>query len=259
MLDFVSCLVVGKPRQGKSAWASALAIDAFTDGLKVADPDTLEIVTLYRVVSNLPFTPPKGVKVVDLRKFDVVTGEKREPDMTVKEANAMPLTEKVFFRVNNRAEAIGIGWSLWLMDEAQVDTNARDWENMSERDRLFFSMFGHWRVVIVLFTQHAKFIDVIFRREVEEIRSIYKTFGRLLVSIAHTSMDEATAELGPTDPFTISVLVKPPGKLDMTYRWPGLLKGLFRLSKPAFQSYRSHAPRDASVEEKKPKAQDRKP
>lgn len=253
MTPFVSCLLVGKPRSGKSAWMSALGIDAFTNGLKVADPNTSETVTLYRVVSNLPFEPPTGIRVVDMRSFDVVTGEARKPDMTIAEANRLPLTEKVFFRVNRRADAIGIGWSLWLMDEAQVDTNARDWENMSERDRLFFSMFGHWRVVLILATQHPKFVDVIFRREVEEVRSVFKAFGRLLVSIAHVGIKEETAELGPADPFTASIIIKPKGNFDMTYRWPGLLKSLLKLSGPAFKAYRSHAPRDAEAQQRKPR------
>jgi len=239
---FVSCIVVGPPRSGKSATVSALAIKALRSG--------------ERVVSNLPFDPKKAmpeVRVVDMRHFDIETGAVVQPEMSVMEANAVD--GPVFFKVNKRSDAIGLKDSVWLMDEAQVDTNARDWETMTERDRLFFSMFGHWRVVIVLFTQHLKFIDVLFRREVEEVRSVSKAlFGRFVITMAHYGFNEETCELGPGNIFTLTAMMRPKGDLDHMFSFPGLV-GMLRLGKDAFASYRTHAPRDTSIKlhEKTPK------
>lgn len=235
MFKFQSLIVTGAPGSGKTAWASALATAALKGGWVVA--------------GNFPYTPAEGVKVVDLRTEDPLTGEARKPDMTIAEVNE--LDGPAFIVFSSREQIIGLTDALVLYDEAQHDAGARDWELLSKRARLWMSMYRHYRLVVVMFTQHLKFLEVYWRRLAQGVVSIEPHLGgRLLLAVPYWSFDPETGECGQSNIFQASALWRPKNSPDVSFGWPGLLDGL-RLSREAFDRYKTHQPRDQA---KKPRA-----
>lgn len=215
----------GPPGVGKSFQGTAYALHCLDLGLRVA--------------VSWDLTPPEGVRVYDLRRFDDA-GEPRTPDLTIAQANAVD--GPVVFRFKELLEVFGLVGVNIFKDEAQNDLGSRDWEKMPLKVRIWMSMHRHFRTNLFLYTQHFKFVDIYPRRLAIGNVSSLARFLNLTFEMPRPQADSETGELGPVDLLGIRVIVRPWKSLDLPVPIPGFWKLAWNLSRRVPAHYNTHVP-----------------
>ncbi len=223
-LDMSALIFSGNPGVGKTYQATAMVLCALDKGRRVA--------------VNWEVVPPEGVVVYDLRaRCGPSCGHVHT---TIDQANEIDVPVVFFYETYE--DVMGLIDADVYNDEAQANAGARDWEKLSSRVRLWLSMHRHFRINLLFFTQHYKFVDVYPRRLASgNVLSMHR-FLLFTFSVPRPAADAETGELKGLDLWNSLVVMRPWKDLDHPNPLPKMWTLLMR-SRSVPDHYRTHSPK----------------
>jgi hypothetical protein len=230
-------LIEGMKRTGKTYGGTTMIRDCWDRGISTA--------------SNWEVALPSWVLSLDVRGYQ--RGEARRAQADARDCG---WTGPIHFRYDEPVEIAGVRSTVVFADEAQNSAGARDWESLPKWVRNWYSHLGHYDCVLVLLTQHYKFVDVYLRRLVG--KDDVWTSGRLLNLtwwVPRPESDPDQGAVGGFDLVGLRLFIRPWKDLE-TVEAMGAFWDLLLLSRTTQDFYGTH---DLSTAEGRAAETDDKP